>query len=66
MGRNEGRSQNSGGIGLLPLHSNTPSIYNLGPLHIRVKYQQIVIMHGEYLESKSVHFQIGESNTIRF
>jgi hypothetical protein len=39
MGRNEGRSQNSGGIGLLPLHSNTPSIYNLGTLHIGVNYQ---------------------------
>jgi hypothetical protein len=27
MGRNEGRIQNSGGIGLVPIHSNTPSIY---------------------------------------
>ena len=26
-GRKEGRIQNSGGIGLLPIHSNTPSIY---------------------------------------
>jgi hypothetical protein len=45
MGRNEGRSQNSGGIGLLPLHSNTPSIYNLRQhCMIRVNYQQIVII----------------------
>lgn len=47
MGRNEGRIQNSGGIGLLPIHSNTPSIYNKGKMHTRVNYQQTVIMHSE-------------------
>jgi hypothetical protein len=42
MGRNGGRIQNSGGIGLDPIHSNTPSIYNKGKMHTRVNYQQTV------------------------
>ena len=54
MGRNEGRSQNSGGIGLLPLHSNTPISYNLATLHDRVNYKQILTMHAEYLKPKPI------------
>ena len=62
MGRKVGRSQNSGGIGLVPLHSNTPSIWNLGSLHTSINSQQMVIVNVNFWNFKNIPFPTVESD----